>query len=171
MNSLKESLTKLTKDTMNHIGDENIKLINHHKYKILTIVLITTLFILISKWAYKFYVDPILNKNYIPNKEFISNDSGNQIDIFYFYTLWCPYCKKAESEWIEFKTNIESNNIYMTNYKINFYKIDCDKEVDLAKKYKITAYPTIKLVKNEKIYNYEAKPDHKNLMEFFKGSL
>jgi len=171
--SFKKSIDKLVENATQHIGPDNINLLNKHKFHIFGAVLITILFILISKWAYYTYVEPVLNRDYLPNKEFISKDSGtsNEIDIYYFYTKWCPYCKKAESEWNEFQKNIESNNIYTSNYNINFYQIDADKEVDLAKKYKISAYPTIKLVKNGKTYNYEAKPDSQNLMEFFKGSL
>lgn len=171
--SLKESASKLVYSATKHIGQENLQLINKHKFHIFGAVLIAILFTLISKWAYNTYVEPILNRDYLPNKEFISKDagSGNEIDIYYFYTKWCPYCKKAESEWNEFQKNIEANNIYTQNYNINFYQIDADKDVDLAKKYKITAYPTIKLVKNGQTFNYDAKPDSQHLMEFFKGSL
>lgn len=168
-----ESVKKIVENTTKHIGKENLELLDKHKFHIFGAVLIVILFTLISKWAYNTYVEPILNRDYLPNKEFISKDtgSGNEIDIYYFYTKWCPYCKKAQSEWNEFQKNIEANNIYTSNYNINFYQVDADKEVDLAKKYKITAYPTIKLVKNGETFNYDAKPNSQNLMEFFKGSL
>jgi hypothetical protein len=38
----------------------------------------------------------------------------------------------------------------------------------MADKYKVQGYPTIKMVYNEKIYDYNAKPDINNLLEFVK---
>ncbi len=168
-----EYFNKFIENMTKHIGKDNINTINKHKFHILGVILVTTLFILISKWSYNTYVVPILNRDYLPNKEFVSKDSGegNTIDIYYFYTKWCPYCKKAQNEWNEFQKKIEENNIYSSNYNINFIQIDADKNVDLAKQYKINAYPTIKLVRNGKTYNYDAKPESKNLIKFFEGSL
>ena len=54
----------------------------------------------------------------------------------------------------------------VNNFKITLNKIDCDKYEKLADKYKIEAYPTIKLLYKGKVYNYEARPDKKRLVEF-----
>ena len=38
----------------------------------------------------------------------------------------------------------------------------------MAEKYKVEGYPTIKMEYNKTIYDYNAKPDKNNLLEFVK---
>ena len=49
--------------------------------------------------------------------------------------------------------------------------MDCEKSSGLANRYKVEGYPTIKLVYNDDIYNYDAKPNESNLIDFLDGSL
>jgi thiol-disulfide isomerase/thioredoxin len=154
-----------------NIGSEKIKWVKDNKVMIFGAVLITILFILISRWAYDTYVKPLLNRDYIPNKEFISETGNNKINVYFFYTTWCPYCKKARPEWDEFVKNLEKDKLINSSYDINFIEVDAEKDTTLAKEFKVDAYPTIKLERNGKIYNYDAKPNSEHLMEFFKGSL
>ena len=173
-NSSTNHFNKVVTFFTNHIGNKNIQIINDHKYYIIGAILLTILFILISRWCYTKYVAPIINRDFLPNKEMGGGgdvQEGNDIDIYYFYTTWCPYCKKAKPEWDRFKNNITENQIYNRKYNINFFEVDADKQIDLAKQYKVEAYPTIKLIKNNKTNNYDAKPDSNHLMEFFRGSL
>ena len=51
-------------------------------------------------------------------------------------------------------------------YMLNFTEIDCDKNESLASKYEIETYPTIKLIKDDKVYDYDAKPSVENLNKF-----
>ena len=60
---------------------------------------------------------------------------------------------------------------YMENFDINFIEVDAEKDTSLAKDFKIDSYPAIKLFRNDKIYNYDAKPNSNHLMDFLKGSL
>jgi thiol-disulfide isomerase/thioredoxin len=136
-----------------NIGSEKIKWVKDNKVMIFGAVLITILFILISRWA------------------FISETGNNKINVYFFYTTWCPYCKKARPEWDEFVKNLEKDKLINSSYDINFIEVDAEKDTTLAKEFKVDAYPTIKLERNGKIYNYDAKPNSEHLMEFFKGSL
>jgi len=86
------------------------------------------------------------------------------IDIYYFYTSWCPYCIKARPEWDKFKTFWQNKK--KENYTFVFSEIDCDKNESLASKYEIETYPTIKLIKDGKIYDYDAKPTLEHLNQF-----
>ena len=86
------------------------------------------------------------------------------VDIYYFYTSWCPYCIKARPEWDKFKTYWENKK--KNNYVLIFSEIDCDKNESLASKYEIETYPSVKLVKDGKIYDYDAKPSLENLNKF-----
>jgi thiol-disulfide isomerase/thioredoxin len=85
-------------------------------------------------------------------------------EVFFFYTKWCPYCKKARPEWDKFKAPLE--NTSREDYKFIFHEVDCDKDEALASKYNVVGYPTIKLLKDGKITEYDAKTSESTLHEF-----
>jgi len=166
-----ELINKLVNSVNNFLGEENIKFIKENQVTLLIIIILVIIFILVATYGYDTYVKPLLNKTYVPNKEFIKDEKNKIINIYFFFTTWCPYCKKARIEWDKFKENVNNNNLYNEVYDINFKEIDCDKNTDLAKKFNIESYPTIKLEKNGEIFNYDAKPTSTHLMEFFNGSI
>ena len=134
----------------------------------LLIAVALVIFLSIGIVFYYKYIRPKLNKAYVDNREFISKDSDilnktNSAELFFFYTDWCPLSKKAEPEWNAFK---ESTNGSFNGVSISFREIDCDKETDIADKFNINGYPTIKLIYNDKIYEYDAKPDQQMLNTF-----
>ncbi|XP_014785437.1 protein disulfide-isomerase 2 [Octopus bimaculoides] len=65
-----------------------------------------------------------------------------------FYAPWCGHCKALAPEYVkaaaEFK---DDENCYLG-------KVDATIEVDLAEKYEVRGYPTIKFFKEGKIYDY-----------------
>ena len=85
-------------------------------------------------------------------------------EVYYFYTTWCPYCVKARPEWNKFKKYWEQKK--KNNYTLLFSEIDCDKNESLASKYDVETYPCIKLIKDGKVYDYDAKPTLENLNKF-----
>jgi thiol-disulfide isomerase/thioredoxin len=150
----------------------DLKIISKNNAKFFILLLIFTIFFSII--SYIIYTRFIKKKsNHILNKEFDYNNttnttnSSNKVNLYYFYTEWCPYCKKANPIWDDFCKEIDSkyNN---SSFQFNYFKIDCDKNQKMADKYKVEGYPTIKMVYNEKIYDYNAKPDKNNLLEFVK---
>ena len=111
------------------------------------------------------------DKNYVSNKEFDQENDGTEEEIatmYFFYTNWCPLCKKARKEWDDF-VNITHGHV--KNVNIVFKEIDCDKDIDIADKFNITGYPTIKLVYDYKTYEYDAKPDKNTLIQFIDSVL
>ena len=85
-------------------------------------------------------------------------------EFFYFYTAWCPYCKKAFVEWNKFKS--EWNYKTLDGYTLKFQEVDCDINEALATKYNVDTYPTIKLVKDGVVIDYDAKPTLDSLTLF-----
>tara|TARA_X000000368_G_C22685610_1_gene560232 strand:- start:81 stop:569 length:489 start_codon:yes stop_codon:yes gene_type:complete len=155
----------MTYNSKELLNDIKILLKNNAKFIILFLIFI----IFFSIISYITYSKFIKNKSsHILNKEFDytnTSNSSNKVDLYYFYTEWCPYCKKANPVWDEFCKEIDSkyNN---SSYQFNYFKIDCDKNQKIADKYKVEGYPTIKMVYNKTIYDYNAKPDKNNLLEF-----
>ena len=60
---------------------------------------------------------------------------------------------------------------YDASYNISFLEIDCEVDVRTATRFKIESYPTILIFYNGETYNYDAKPDQANLIQFLDGSL
>jgi thiol-disulfide isomerase/thioredoxin len=92
------------------------------------------------------------------------DDPPEVAEVFFFYTTWCPYCKKARAEWDKFKTQWAGREL--NGYKIRFSEIDCETNVAMANKYNVVGYPTIKLVKNDKVFEFDAKPESESLNQF-----
>ena len=89
-------------------------------------------------------------------------------EFYYFYTTWCPYCKKSMVEWSKFKQ--EWNQKTYQGYTLQFHEVDCDIQESLANKYNVTQYPTIKLIKNGTILDFDAKPTISTLTSFLNSS-
>ena len=143
---------------------------NVFNYKLIIILVI--IFLGISSYYYIKIVRPKLNKKYVPNKEFINTvntpDEIPTATLYYFYTNWCPLCKKAKQEWNALQSEIGTT---IKNVNVVFREIDCDSDTATADRFNITGYPTFKLVYNNKTYEYDAKPDKDILVQFLNSVL
>tara|TARA_B100001093_G_scaffold253054_1_gene242136 strand:- start:399 stop:842 length:444 start_codon:yes stop_codon:yes gene_type:complete len=140
----------------------NMKLLNKNKIKILLSLIVFTLFIVIVYFVYKKYIFDKIKPKYVENKEFIGNKKQDYVELYFFYTDWCPHCKSAKPIWENLKKTTPSIN----NVKINYIDVDCEKEKELAERFNIEGYPTIKLVKGNQVIEYDAKPDKETLILF-----
>jgi|TARA_Y100000385_G_scaffold72688_2_gene73242 thiol-disulfide isomerase/thioredoxin len=151
---------------------ENLSNIFSNK-KSLMIIGLTLLFIIIAIYTYKTWIVPRLSSNdYVENQELVIEDENNQggvVELYFFYTEWCPHCKTAKPIWNKFKQEIGENKI--KGKTINFIEVDAEKESGLANQFKVEGYPTIKLVDNNKIIEYDAKPELDTLHQFLNTSL
>jgi thiol-disulfide isomerase/thioredoxin len=139
--------------------------------KLMVVIILAAIFIAVAIWVYNSYVKPRVDAAYVPNKEFIQdNGSGSDTaDLYFFYTTWCPHCKKALPVWEKLKENLESTGV--NGVKINFIEVDCDKDPETAERFNVEGYPTIKLSHNKKVIEYDAKPDMDTLNQFLETSL
>ena len=145
---------------------------NGYKNSILMGV-IFLIFIIAAIYTYRYYVSKKINPEYVANSEFVKEGESKQAssvaDLYFFYTTWCPHCKKSMPIWQSLKSELDSKEIKGTT--INFIEVDCDKDTALAEKFNIQGYPTIKLVKGNQVVEYDAKPSKETLMEFLQTSL
>lgn len=135
---------------------------------------ITMIFLVAAIYTYRRYVSPKLNKAYVANSEFLPEGSGpenlnNSAELYFFYTTWCPHCKKSMPVWQNLKSELDGKS--MKGVTLSFIEVDCDKDAALAEKYNVQGYPTIKLVKGNQVIEYDAKPEKDTLMEFLQTSL
>jgi thiol-disulfide isomerase/thioredoxin len=130
-----------------------------------SILLIITL--VISYYVWNSYLS---NKvNYDSNRE---NNDNNETPtktahLMLFYVDWCPHCKTAKPEWNALKEEYDGTNI--NGYVVVFEEYNCTEESsqeELIEKYKIEGYPTIKLIKDNQVIEYDAKPTKDTMAQF-----
>ena len=142
------------------------------KKKIMLILFVIALFVGVGFYIYRKYVTNELdNTAYVHNKEF-ENKGENEnpsADIYYFYTDWCPHCKDSRPAWDDFKSTIGEGGI--NDHNVNFYEVNCEENTDLANKFKIESYPTIKMVLGNQIIEYDAKPNVDTLTQFVQSTI
>jgi thiol-disulfide isomerase/thioredoxin len=134
-------------------------------------VTIIAVFALIGLAVYLYftYMAPKFAPAFKVNEERKSNSGGNKsAEMFLFYVDWCPHCKTAKPEWNNLKAEYENKEI--NGYKVIFTEVNCTNESPEIEKmmdtYKIDGFPTIKLLKDGQVIEYDAKPT-KDTMEQF----
>ena len=119
--------------------------------------------------VYKKYITTYSLPKYAPNKEFVADNGEREVaEVLFFYTNWCPHCKTAKPEWQALQSEVNGT---IKGKIIVFKSVDCDKDTALADKFKVEGYPTIKLVYDNKIYDYDAKPNKDTLLQFLNSVL
>jgi thiol-disulfide isomerase/thioredoxin len=131
--------------------------------KVILIILLAAIFIVTAVYVYKKYISDKNSSQ--PKKQTCATGESKSADLYLFYTEWCPHCKKTKPEWEQLKKNYSGNN-NINGYKLNFIEVDCDANPEIADKFKVEGYPTIKLVKGNQIIEFDAKPDVKTLEQF-----
>lgn len=138
-------------------------------YKTLQIVGFIILGIIVGALCYYYFVIPITSgKTYYPNNEIGAQTGSNSAELMFFYADWCPHCKAAKPIINDLKTEYENKTI--NGYKIIFTDVDCSEESaeveKLMNQYSIEGYPTIKLLKDGQVIEYDAKPSKDTLIKF-----
>ena len=125
-------------------------------------------------FVYK-YVAPKLKPSYSANKQHLptSADGSKQVELLLFYADWCPHCKTAKPEWQAVKEEYDGKEI--NGYTILFTENNCTDETpeneQLMKKYKIQGFPTIKMLKDDQVIEFNAKPAQSNIQQFLQSVL
>ena len=104
-----------------------------------------------------------------PKEEDEDDDGEKTCEILFFYTTWCPYCKKALPEWRKFAKLW--NGKVQNGYTVITTEVDCDQSESVANKFDVNGYPTIKCVMNDKVTDFDAKPTVEALTQFVNSVL
>jgi len=143
-------------------------------WRTIGIIILVIILAVISYFIYKGVSDSAKNPSYKANREHVplgseaAGNSGKEAEIMLFSTDWCPHCKTAKPEWEQVKAEYNGKQIH--GYTIIFTEVNCTNESPDVEKmmntYKIDGYPTIKLVKDNQIIDYDAKPTKATLTQF-----
>lgn len=137
-------------------------------WKVAAIVLFGIAIIVFAYFTYKQYADG--KTTFHANRENIPKDqnSNKTATLMLFYVDWCPHCKTAKPEWESLKSDYDGKSI--NGYTVNFIEYNCTNEsaenTQLMDKYNIEGYPTIKLVKDNQVIEYDAKPTKSTMEQF-----
>lgn len=135
------------------------------------------LFVAVCYWAYTTYLAPMLSNGNASLKQGASNVEGDGTaadgadfddapiaELYLFKTDWCPHCKRAVPIFESLKDEYERKLV--NGHRVLFRVVDCEQEPKIADKFKIEGYPTIKLVKDDQVIEYDAKPEKEHLVKF-----
>lgn len=134
------------------------------------IIGIVVLFAILALFYYFYYVAPSMKTAYRANSERVpvGSEPSSTAELLFFYADWCPHCKAAKPIWNELKSEYENKTI--NGYQLIFTEIDCTEESaeveKMMNKYNVEGYPTIKLLKDGQIIDYDAKPSKETLTKF-----
>jgi thiol-disulfide isomerase/thioredoxin len=140
--------------------------------KTIIIVIAIILFIALAIYYYYYHVSPKLKPSYQSNSEG-KNGEGytgptKQAELLLFYADWCPHCKTARPIWNDLRSQYQNKTI--NGYQVIFTEVNCTNESaeteQMMNKYNIEGFPTIKLLKDGQVIEYDAKPTRETLTEF-----
>ena len=128
------------------------------------IIVIGIIIALLYVFKFKFNI----MENFASSNSDTNNSNSSPVEILLFHTDWCPHCKTAKPEWDKISEEYSSKTV--NDRKIIFKDINCTTETaeteQLMTKYKVEGFPTIKLLKEGNVVDFDAKPIYSNLVSF-----
>jgi thiol-disulfide isomerase/thioredoxin len=88
-----------------------------------------------------------------------------------FYATWCPWSKKGKAQWDAFKVELERFPVTYGGKSVTLEDIDGDVHRDMIRDYKITEYPTFRLVHAKGEVGMEGYPSPAKFRDFLTKNL
>lgn len=148
------------------------KSLNISPWKAGVILLTAILLILASIYVYKNYLVPRLNPTYVANQEFTQeNNEENKAYLTLFAASWCPHCVNLKQSGVWDEITDKYNGKTVNGYLIVVTEEDCSNDKDprvkkILDEYNVNGFPSIKLLKDNTIIDFDAKPTVESLDEF-----
>ena len=133
----------------------------------LLVVVFLFFFGMVSKWAMDSYQTMYLAKETqdVANGQTRTND----VLVYLFYADWCKHCQNAKPAWDSFRHQYDQTS--RNNRRIVCNPVDCTDVTNedtrqLLKQFRVNSYPTILMVKDQRIIKFDASVTKENLDEF-----
>ena len=141
----------------------------YYTYVVVVICLIVA--VLVARYAYETYYKKTVDNKFANVAN--ANRRNKEAEIMFFRVDWCPHCKTAKPEWDAAKAQFDGTT--KNGYKIEFSEHNCTTETpqisQLMKQYKVEGYPTIKLVKDGKVIDFDAKPTQDSIAQLINTAI
>ena len=169
-NSFKSSINPVGLNVLKTGGSPSLmqRLSGFINYKVAAIIFVSLILIIAAYFVYNQYSSG--KTSFHANRENMPKDqnSNKTATLMLFYVDWCPHCKTAKPEWESLKAENDGKSI--NGYNISFVEYNCTNEsaetTQLMDKYNIEGYPTIKLIKDNQVIEYDAKPTKSTMEQF-----
>ena len=99
-----------------------------------------------------------------------THTSGNPRFLM-FYATWCPWSKKGKAQWDAFKVELERFPVTYGGKSVTLEDIDGDVHRDMIRDYKISEYPTFRLVHAKGEVGMEGYPSPAKFRDFLTKNL
>jgi thiol-disulfide isomerase/thioredoxin len=99
-----------------------------------------------------------------------THTSGNPRFLM-FYATWCPWSKKGKAQWDAFKVELERFPVTFGGKSVTLEDIDGDVQRDMIRDYKISEYPTFRLVHAKGEVGMEGYPSPAKFRDFLTKNL
>ena len=70
-----------------------------------------------------------------------------------YYAPWCGHCKQLAPTWQALAKTVSEDSALGDEFLVA--KVDCTTSDDVCSRFGVTGYPTLKLIANGQVYNYE----------------
>jgi hypothetical protein len=126
------------------------------------LVVLVLAFIILVVLVYRFWAVPLeAPKRAVPKDE---------ATLYFFYTNWCGWSKKAMPEWQKLEATLGKSPVFGTT-TVKAERVDAEDDAKRATLYEVEGYPTILLETHAGIYRYTKLPTESGILGFLKDTL
>ena len=90
--------------------------------------------------------------------------------LYFFYTDWCGYSKKAMPEWEKLEAKLKESPVFGTT-RVKAVRVDADQDRATTSLYGVEGYPTIKLETSSILTDYSGKRTSGEILAFLRDTL
>jgi len=92
---------------------------------------------------------------------FTKTAKAKDMMVVWFYAPWCKHCKQLEPE-------MEGAAAELEGWGVTVAKVDGTREKELADQYNVAGWPTIKMFRRGRVYEYNGPREKQNIIDFMK---
>lgn len=94
----------------------------------------------------------------------------NEARLYFFYTTWCGWSKKAMPEWEKLTATLQTTPVFGTT-TVKPMPVDAEQDRALADTYEVEGYPTILLETSDGLTQYQKRVTYDGLLHFLRQTL
>ena len=125
-------------------------------------LLVVLAFVLVGLLVYRFW-KPVIQ----PPKRSVK---PNEANLYFFYTNWCGFSKKAMPEWTKLEEKLKRES-YFGKTHVKPVSVDCEADRAMCTLYDVQGYPSVVLETKAGITEYTGRMTYSNIMTFLRESL
>lgn len=94
----------------------------------------------------------------------------NEARLYFFFTNWCGFSKKAMPEWDKIEKKLQESEIFGKTH-VTAVRVDCEQDKATCDLYKIEGYPTVKLETQDALSDLPGPVKYEGLLQFVRQTL